>query len=323
MTMTQKPYRVALVGVLACLVTLATWFAGATAANAGPGDSDCAGRGIPASKIGIQLWTYFPAILSGDSIEEIAASMQEVGIRNIERFGGTFDEPTLEDYAAAYKSHQVRSVSSHGSLNLANWDQTLADAKLLNQIYIGSGGFGGPGFGSLADTLQTAANLNELGRRAHQQGLKLIVHNHDGEFTTTFPYDLDGDGDTEETSVVEIVLAETDPRWLSLELDIHWARLGLAGGRGDPDLAANLSDASNQAMLLDFIDRWNDRIVLLHVKDTAPDGDFAEIGDGTTDWAEVFRAADAVKYYFMEYDFPPDPYYTAAAGFEYLSCLNW
>lgn len=283
-----------------------------------PGAGACAGRGIPESKIGIQLFTYLPAL--GDGIDTVIEHMSDVGMRNIERFGGTFGL-TLEEYDQLYRDNHVRPVSSHGSLDPDTWDQTLADAKALRQIYVGSGGFGEPGFGSIEDTLQTAENLNELGRRAKQQGLKLIVHNHDGEFTTTYLYDLDGDGDLEETPVVEIVLAETDRRYVSLELDVHWARVGLAGGRGSADLAENVNDPANHAMLIDFIERWDDRIALMHVKDTAYDGSITEVGQGTTDWAAVFEAADHVKYYFVEYDFPPDPYFTAENGFEYLSCL--
>nr|WP_274388035.1 TIM barrel protein [Salsipaludibacter albus] len=229
----------------------------------------------------------------------------------------------MEEYGDLWDDYQVRPVASHSSLDLDTWDQTLADAKALNQKYVGSGGFGGPGFGSLEDTLQTAENLNELGERALKQGLRLYVHNHDREFTTTYMYDLDGDGDLEETPVIEIVLAETDPRYVSLELDVHWARIGLAGGRGSDDLADNLADPSNQEMLVDFIEQYEDRIVFLHVKDTTTDGGFADVGEGTTDWGDVFRAATSVEHYFIEYDFPPDPYASVEDSWEYLTCLTF
>lgn len=291
------------------------------APQASNSNKECAGRGIPDSKIGIQQFTYLP-VIGRDGIEAVIAHMAEVGMRNIERFGGTFGL-TLEEYADLYDQYRVRPVASHGSLNPNTWDQTLADAKTLNQKYVGSGGFGGPGFGSLEDTLQTAENLNDLGRRALQQGLKLFGHNHDGEFTTKYPYDIDGDGDLEDTPVIEILIAETDPRYVSFEIDIHWARVGLAGGRGSPDLAENVNDPENQEELLEFLEKYADRIPLLHVKDTAVDGSITEVGQGTTDWADVFRTADSVKHYFIEYDFPPDPYFTAENGFEFLSCLTY
>lgn len=309
---------VVVAALLLVLSQLSVAWAHAAPPEKSPGARACAGRGIPKSKIGIQLFTYLPAL--GDGIDAVIEHVSDVGMRNIERFGGTFGL-TLEEYDQLYRDNHVRPVSSHGSLDPATWDQTLTDAKVLRQKYVGSGGFGEPGFGSVEDTLQTAENLNDLGRRAKRRGLKLIVHNHDGEFTTTYPYDLDGDGDLEETAVVEIVLAETDPRYVSLELDVHWARVGLAGGGGSPDLAENINSPVNQAMLIDFVERWDDRIPLLHVKDTAYDGAITEVGRGTTDWAAVFEAADRVEYYFIEYDFPPDPYFTAENGFEYLSCL--
>ncbi len=288
-----------------------------------PGNASCAGRGLPEAKIGVQQFTYLPTLFGGGTAEDVTAHMAEVGMRNVERFGGTFGM-TLEDYDAMWDEYNVRPVASHGSLDLATWDQTLADAKLLGQKYVGSGGFGGPGFATLEDTLQTAANLNELGMRAHHQGLRLTVHNHDAEFTTMYPYDIDGDGDLEQTPMVEIVLANTDPRYVSLELDVHWARVGLAGGRtNNPDLAANLADPSNQDMLIDWIDEHADRIALMHVKDTAPNGAIATVGQGTTDWGDVFTAATSVKYYFVEHDFPASDVDTVQAAWDYLTCLNY
>jgi hypothetical protein len=124
------------------------------------------------------------------------------------------------------------------------------------------------------------------------------------------------------TPVIEILLHETDPRYVDFEIDIHWARIGLAGGRGDPDLAAKLADPSNQAQLLEFLETYADRITFLHVKDTAADGSITDVGMGTTDWDAVFHAADRTKYFFIEYDGTPDPYFTAENGFSYLTCLD-
>ena len=282
--------------------------------------TDCLEDRLPFSKVGIQLYTYGSGGAIGeDGIEEVVAHMADVGFRNIERYGGTFGLE-LDEYTDLYRRHGVRSIASHGSTDLEDAEAEIAEARMFGQRYLGSGGWPDPGFGSLEDTLETAENLNALGRRAMRSGLRVYGHNHDREFTTTYPYDLDGDGDTEQTSVIEILMAETNPRYVTFEIDVHWARVGLAGGRDNPNLAEDINDPANQQALLDFLDTYADRIELLHVKDTDEQGRFANVGEGTTDWDAVFDAADRTRYYFIEYDRTPDAYNTAEVGFEYLTC---
>jgi len=45
-------------------------------------------------------------------------------------------------------------------------------------------------------------------------------------------------------------------------------------------------------------------VSLLHVKDMAPDGGFAEVGEGTLDFAAILAAGDAVgtRWYIVEQD---------------------
>lgn len=83
-----------------------------------------------------------------------------------------------------------------------------------------------------------AERLNRFGRVARAAGLKLCYHNHFHEFQR-----IEG-----ERTVLEILLAETDPALLSLELDTYWA---LRGGQ-DP---------------VAFLRHHADRIELLHQKD--------------------------------------------------------
>ncbi|MDY7106245.1 MAG: TIM barrel protein [Actinomycetota bacterium] len=274
--------------------------------------------GLAPEQVGVQLFTYRDEV-GEDGLDAVVAHMAEVGMTNIERFGGTFDlEPG--DFAEVWQRNGVRPVGSHGSLDLEGFEDTLAEAVALDQEYVGSGGWADPGYDTLEDTLATAANMNALGEMAREQGLWVYGHNHDREFSTVYDYDLDGDGETERARVIEILMAETDPELVTFEIDVHWARLGIAGGRDDPALAENLADPGNQDALLGFAYRYADRIQLLHVKDTAPDGDFAEVGRGTTEWAPFFEALPDVAYYFIEHDSTEDAYATAEIGFEYLTC---
>ena len=61
---------------------------------------------------------------------------------------------------------------------------------------------------------RTAQQLNEIGRVTQKHGIKVIVHNHTEEFepladSSQRPYD--------------VLLAETDPSLVAMELDIGWA----------------------------------------------------------------------------------------------------
>lgn len=238
-------------------------------------------------------------------LEAVLKEIAAIGYRNVEGvnlIGGS--DPAA--YAALLKENGLQAVASHEPLDKAKWPALLAEAKARGQRFIGSGGFGGPGLDTLDHVLETARNLNELGAAAAAEGLTLYVHNHTGEFDNRFPYDH-GDGQPVETSAWEIIAANTDPRFVQFEVDIFWARLGLKPERFDD--------------LLAFLEKHRDRIVLLHMKDLAPNGAIAHMGMGTTDWRRVVEAAGPqIAYYIYEYDFPSDPAKAARIGFDYLHC---
>lgn len=280
---------------------------GLSAGAAAAGEAACVA--VPADRIAVQLYSLreaLPSTPEADRTEVVFAELGAIGFAGVERFAGT-SGLTAEAYRAAADRRGLRIVSSHESLDPATWPERLVEAKALGQTHIGSGGFGAPGFETLEDTLATARNLNRLGEQAAVEGLVLVAHNHDGELTRFHPYDLDGDGKAEPTRAWEIIAAETDPRWVSFELDVHWTRVGLGVDRFEETL--------------DFVRRHRDRIALLHVKDTAADGSIADLGRGTTDWARLFEAAGpGVAAYIWEHDNPADPLASARIAYDFLSC---
>lgn len=66
----------------------------------------------------------------------------------------------------------------------------------------------------LESVKKRAAELNANGKIAHKFGMKLFVHNHTGEFEKL----LDSDQTT-----YDVLLAETDPELVTMQLDIGWA----------------------------------------------------------------------------------------------------
>ena len=147
---------------------------------------------------------------------------------------------------------------------------------------------------TLDSVKRTAAALNDAGRVTQKHGLKVIVHNHTVEFapladSSQRPYD--------------VLIAETDPALVALELDIGWATV--AGENP-----------------LDLFERAPGRFEVWHVKDVVGLASLAgkseaerqraakivPIGEGEIDYRAIFAKAElaGMKHFFVEQDSAPD-----------------
>jgi sugar phosphate isomerase/epimerase len=276
---------------------------------------------VPPGKIGAQLYTFAtllaaPSAKAGTAesaqlaaqrrLDRTFGAVRGAGFRYLELFGGTRGL-SQGFYRTTARKHGIAMIAGHDDLGPAAWSAALDTAERLGQRFVGSGEFGKPGFATLAETLATADNLDRLGRAAAAKGLRFYVHNHSGEFETRHLYKADANRQPKLTSAWEIIAANTDPRYVSFEVDIYWAWRALGRER--------FRD------LLSFLAKYRSRIALLHVKDTAEDGSIADLGRGITDWPAVFKAAGpGIRYYIFEYDNPPDPIRSAKIGYDYLRC---
>lgn len=267
--------------------------------------SECSGRSIPASKISIQMFSYAGWTRSVGT-EAVLAELSDIGYKNVEPFGGTYEGRTAEQFAELLGEYGLKAPTSHGSTNEAQFDATIAYAKTIGQKYMGSGGSASPGISTLENTLATADALNRLGERSKKAGTgKIFVHNHQGEFTTRF-----ADPETGETkSAWEILVENTDPRYVTFQLDVLWA-----------------ADAGIDVVQL--IEEHGDRIELLHVKDGLLNGDAraipTDVGEGEIDWAPILDAAQgSVKYYVVERDGAPATREFAEDSFNFLTCYSF
>ena len=310
---TTSALRRTWLAVVALGAALAMAMVSTAAAEASPGHAkgdrpahaECnAGRGIPRNHLSIQLWTFNNAIQQ-HGIEHVIAELSAMGYRNVEPFN--YHGLSAQGFKDLLDQHGMRAVSRHGSTSEAGWDTHLADAKLFRQRWTGSGGFASPGIGSYEDVLATAETLNRLGQRSVRNGTgKVFGHNHAVEFETKY---VDADGDGELKSAWQLLVENTESRWVTFQLDIGWAE---AAGE------------DSVALLREF----GDRIELLHVKDLVWNADgstsWVPVGDGELDWPEVFRAAKGnVRLYVVEQDFPADAFVTAERSIDYLACLSF
>ncbi|MGH2716413.1 MAG: sugar phosphate isomerase/epimerase family protein [Thermoleophilaceae bacterium] len=287
-------------GMIVAAVAASLGFGVLSTASAAP--PDCKGRGVPVSKVSIQLWTFAEYVGFGSDaatqarLEEVLRRLSEMGYRNVEPF--TFNGLTAEQFRALLDKYGLNASAEHTSIAEATWDQTLADAKTLGLRYLGAGGTPRD-FTTEQQWIDYAEMLNRLGERARQQGLELMVHNHNWEFQQVF-------GDR---TAYDILQEHTDPRYVTFQLDLYW----VTAGGADP---------------VEVLRQYGDRIELFHVKDMAPDGSIEIVGEGIIDFPTIFDAAGgSTRYYVVEHD-PRfgdpsfDPFEAAEKGFAYLDCVT-
>jgi sugar phosphate isomerase/epimerase len=272
---------------------------------------DCADRGVPDSKISIQLWTFAeyvgfdtdPATIA--RLEEVLSSLSDMGYRNVEPF--TLSGLSAEQYRALLDKYGLKASARHVDVGTpespVDFQQILDENRTLGIKYFGSGGT--PNYTTEAEWIAYAEYLNELGAVARQQGQTLMVHNHNWEFQRVF-------GDR---TAFDILMEYTDPRNVVFQVDLYWATNG--GGIANP---------------VELLERYGNRIQLFHVKDMAAGtfpGRIEIVGEGIIDFPEIFAASKGpVRYYVVEHD-PRfgdptfDPFEAAEKGFNYLDCVTF
>ena len=259
-----------------------------------------------APQIGLQLYSVradLPKDFAG-TLKRVAA----IGYREVEAAG--FYNHSASDVKQLMADAGLHCVSAHYSLAdlLKSTDAIIAYAKTLGLEYVVCSAPwaenpahlenypGGSWQGilhamTLDDWKWNADQFNRMGRRMHQAGLKFGYHNHTMEFRSE-------SGSTG----YSILLEETDPRFVTFELDCGWA----AAAGQDP------------AKLLR---KYPGRFAMLHLKDLKPapagtepsDRISTEIGSGTVNFKPLFEAAKAsgVRHYFVEQEEFDKPVYEA------------
>ncbi|MEE6283343.1 ThuA domain-containing protein, partial [Georgenia sp. MJ170] len=256
---------------------------------------------VPVDKVSIGLYSLIPWV-NAEGQQAVLARLAEIGLENIEPYGGNFDGYTAEQFRAVTDEIGLRVPSSHYNTAEASFDDTLVYVDTLGQEYVGSGGFvQGLNFNSYESTLAVAEAMNRLGERSVEAGIgKFFGHNHAGEFTTTYEHE------GEELSVWEILVDQTNPEYVTFQVDVAWA------AHAGVDVPA-------------LIEEHGERIELLHIKDATGLGgsiSFTNLGEGDVDLQGILAAAEEhaeIAYYVLEYDVAPQGEDFVVTGFEYLT----
>jgi sugar phosphate isomerase/epimerase len=246
--------------------------------------------------IGIQLYTVRNQFQADP--EGTLRRLAQIGYKEVE-FAG-YPPGSAQDVREMLQRHGLTAPSSHVNLRAVDdtWQQTLDFAAAVGQRYVTVPSFGGADRRTLDGIKRVAARFNQAAEAARKHGLTFSYHNHDFEFAPV-----------EGAVPFDVLLAETDPKLVTFEMDLYW----ITKGGKDP---------------LDYFAKWPGRFPQVHVKDMdgSPRKFFADLGTGTIDFARIFRKARqaGIRHYYYEQDETPgDPLLSAQASYRYLRGLQF
>jgi sugar phosphate isomerase/epimerase len=252
---------------------------------------------VKLDQIGLQLYTVRTA--AADDFLGTLRAVAAMGYPAVE-FAGLHGQ-TAAVVRAEMNATGLKAPSAHVPYAnlLGDAEAVCADLHTLGCEYAIIPWIGEEHRDSVEAARKFVATINPIAEAVAGCGLTLGYHNHDFEFAPL----AGGDG----TTLWDLIMAETDPAQVMLELDCYWSTYG-----GADTLA--LLKASPE------------RYPLLHFKDMQGDGadrHDAAIGTGNLDFAPILEATAATtEWYIVEQDVPADPLVDAETSLRGMQALT-
>jgi sugar phosphate isomerase/epimerase len=265
----------------------------AAGCSRGPGEAgEASGTAMTkAAPLGLQLYTVRDLMA-----EDLAGTLElvaDIGYREVE-FAGYFDRSPA-DIRRHLDAVGLRAPAAHIGYGdvAADVNAVIEHAAAVGHEFVVVPSVPGDERKTLDDYLRHAENFNRWSEACRSAGLRFAYHNHDfefGEIDGKIPYD--------------VLLAETDPSRVEMELDLAWARAGNA----DP---------------LKYFEAWPGRFPLCHIKDLDPNGDEADIGEGDVAFERIFASAKqaGLQHGFIERDHPDDARQSIRRNFDAINAV--
>jgi sugar phosphate isomerase/epimerase len=275
----------------------------------------------PRPGLGLQLYSV-RNMVSSLGFAAVFEELARIGFKEVEFAGYTSPASpgiTTAQLKQLLDDNGLKAVGSHiglnNLLNAGTREMEFARAVELGMPHIGTAS-NFPG-STTAEVAEGADRFNEAGQVAVEQfgGLKIYQHNHADEFRFT----------TDQPTVrrYDVFLAETDPRYVWLELDILWA-FGGARKYAQPGGQYGLP-LENGGWGFDpasYVVANPGRFPLFHVKDgtprepaTAGNSYFdVEFGAGVLPFRTFFDTVGANNYHHPLWEQDSAPSTPAAAG---------
>ncbi len=208
------------------------------------------------------------------TVRKVAA----IGYPGVE-FAG-YGNLTVQEMKTLLTETGLRAVATHVGLQAIEQDlaKEIAYCQGIGCIFLVLPWLA-PEQRTIATFRQLAPRLNVFGRQCQAAGITFCYHNHDFEFAQH-------NGET----LIDILLADTDPSLVKLELDVYWA----AYAGADPST---------------FLHQHSGRIPIVHLKDMTPERTFTEVGDGVLGMSTLIKVAQTsgTQEFIVENDKPTMP----------------
>ncbi|MCJ8014920.1 sugar phosphate isomerase/epimerase [Paenibacillus sp. KQZ6P-2] len=222
----------------------------------------------------IALQLYSIKELTSTDLLGTLKKVADIGYDGVE-FAGYFGTSAAE-LRNALDSYGLRAAGSHIGISdlTQQLDQTIEYSLTIGSPYIICPGLPEEMRESADSYKRTAEQLDRIGERCKEQGIRFGYHNHGVEFLKF-----------EGLTGLEWLTQYTDPDHLFLELDTYWAEH--AGFRS-----------------VDWIEAFKERCRILHIKDMKSEQDKRniEIGSGIMDFVAITEAGKryGVEWYTVE-----------------------
>jgi sugar phosphate isomerase/epimerase len=259
--------------------------------------------------IGVQLYTV-RAMMKND-FDGTIANMAKIGYKEVE-FAGYFGKTPQETRATLDKNGLTSPSAHHEMKDLETKTQEIIDGahtigqKFIVCPYLNAKSRTADGYKKLTES------CNKVGEAMHKANIQFAYHNHSFEFDKV---------DGLDKLPLDYLLANTDPKFAKLEMDLCWITVG-----GQDPTA--------------YFNKYPGRIPMVHVKDwskegSTPDGNIGavghkveghitNVGSGSIDWKNVFEHSGkaGIQHYFVEND-DAKSFDDPKASYEYLSKLRF
>ena len=251
-------------------------------------------------QLGLQLYTLRDSIDSDP--RGVLRQVAGYGYKELETYSyrdGKIFGMSFADFGSYVKDLGMRVVSGHYGLDQVtadSWESAMADAKSIGQEYMVVPYLNDTDRKSPDDYKKVCEQLNKAGEACKKYGIRLGYHNHAFEFDVM-----------EGRKPFDLMLAELDPQYVGIEMDIYWVvRAG-----ADP---------------IEYFKKYPRRFEQWHVKDMErSDKDRnADVGTGSIDYKRIFAKAkkSGMKHWYVEQEsYPGAPMNSVGASAEYLKKL--
>lgn len=241
---------------------------------------------------GLQLFTVRDPL--ADDPDNTLRQIADIGYREVELAG--LAGLTVAALQQSLKHHGLAVPSIHAGYDSLRGDLEgiLREARAFGARFVVCPSVDAEERRTAADWKRVCHTLARAGRSLRSHGLTLAYHNHDYEFV---PF---ADGATP----FDLLLRETDPIDVKLELDVYWV------ARGGLDPVRCLQDNAG-------------RVALAHLKDLGRNGDTVELGAGVLAMEQIVRTALAIgtKHLFVEQDDSSNPLRSIGISLRFLETL--